>query len=82
MTAVVKSSIVSKLTPTFWTKPGKVVGLEDFNASLGMPRAAKAKSFTDGTCPLQHFLDLGPHKLIRVSIGVADEVHAILSTAE
>lgn len=50
MAAISKSSVTSKFTPAFWTKSGKVLRLENFDFSFGVPRTAKGKSLAYRVC--------------------------------
>jgi hypothetical protein len=47
-----------------------------------MSRATKAQGLAHRVRRLQHPKDFGPHGYIGVSVGVANEVHAVLSTTK
>ena len=47
-----------------------------------MSGTAKTKGLTDGLCLLQHTKNVSPHALGGVGIGVANEVHTMLSSTE
>ena len=82
MAALIEPSITGKLASTFRAKLFKINWLEDLHHCVDVPRAAKAERFANRIPRLKHTNDLCPHAHFRVGFGVADEIHAVLSTTK
>jgi hypothetical protein len=67
---------------TFRAKLSKVVWLLDLNRSVQVSRAAEVQIGAHGVLGLQHIDDLLPHWHVRVCVSVANEVQAVLGTAQ
>ncbi|KAL8734447.1 MAG: hypothetical protein Q9181_003185 [Wetmoreana brouardii] len=80
--AVIKTSIASQLAASFRAESDKVLWLTNLKFSVGVPRATQAESCADRFSGLQHSKYLNPHWLRRVGLGVADQIHPVLSAAE
>lgn len=81
--SAVRKTIQTRLSATtFGTELRKVVWLLDVNWCAFMPRTAELQGWTDMILGAQQVDDLLPHWNVGISVGIANDIHAMLSSAE
>lgn len=82
VTACAETPVTREHTPTLGANIGEILRLRGPYLCFHMPWTTKAKSFAHRVICTEHPKDFRPHRNIRIRFGVANEVHAMLSTAQ
>jgi len=82
VTACAETPVTREQTPPLGANVGEIFRLRDPYLCFHMPWTTKAKSFAHWVIYTEHSKNFGPHRNIRIRFGIANEVHAVLSTAQ
>jgi hypothetical protein len=82
VTAAVQAAVAAEVAAAVGTEAGEVVGLTAPDWPVDVPRTAELECRADGIAGLELASDVNPHSDIRVRVGVADEIHAVLGAAQ
>lgn len=81
VTTVRKTPVARQPASTFWALPWEIIRLRNLNGGVLMPRATETQGVTDCVRCAEQINDFLPHRDVRISIRITDEIHPMLGTA-